>query len=208
MRWLSWRSRRHEARWRARLQRKGVEVGEGARLPMGSRLVDGARIGAHTRFRGPVVMRGQGDVVIGNFCAIGEELRILSSNHDLRLANVQIDLQRRLGSSALVERRGPVTIGSNAWIGDRVTVLPGVEIGVGAAIGAASVVSRDVAPFAVVAGTPARFIRPRFSEPVVELLLELSWWDWPLDRVLRNRRFFELDLTETDPDEIRRSIVE
>ncbi len=71
----------------------------------------------------------------------------------------------------------PVTIGNDVWIGVRVIILGGVKIGNGAVIGAGSVVTRDVPPYAVVAGAPARLIRYRFEEPVIRRLEELQWWN-------------------------------
>lgn len=72
-----------------------------------------------------------------------------------------------------------VTIGPDAWIGRAAIVLPGRSIGAGAIVGAGAVVTKDVAPYTIVAGNPARPIRRRFSEDVAERLMRLSWWDWP-----------------------------
>jgi len=71
-------------------------------------------------------------------------------------------------------------IGAEAWI------LPGVTIGPGAIIAARAVVSRDVAPYAVVAGNPARQVRQRFDDATVAELLDIGWWDWPAARISRN----------------------
>ena len=75
--------------------------------------------------------------------------------------------------------KGPVIIGNDVWIGRDALILSGVTIGDGAVIGARSVVSKDVPPYAIVAGNPARFIRKRFDDATIERLLELKWWDWP-----------------------------
>jgi virginiamycin A acetyltransferase len=77
------------------------------------------------------------------------------------------------------ERRGDTVLGNDVWLGHRATVLPGVHIGDGAVVGAASVVSADVPPYTIVAGNPARVIRPRFTEPEIERLRRIAWWDWP-----------------------------
>jgi carbonic anhydrase/acetyltransferase-like protein (isoleucine patch superfamily) len=74
-------------------------------------------------------------------------------------------------------------LGHDVWIGHGAVVLPGVKIGIGAAIGAGAVVSKDVPPFAVVAGVPAKVIRFRFDENVRAGLLELAWWDWSRERL-------------------------
>jgi virginiamycin A acetyltransferase len=77
-------------------------------------------------------------------------------------------------------------IGNDVWLGRGATVLPGVSIGDGAVIAAHSVVTKDVAPYAVVAGNPARQVRTRFAEEDVALLLSVRWWDWPIDLVTQH----------------------
>jgi acetyltransferase-like isoleucine patch superfamily enzyme len=90
---------------------------------------------------------------------------------------------------------GSIEIGSDVWIGEGSIIFSGVTIGHGAVIGTRSLVNRDVPPYAVVAGTPARVIRLRFPEDVVERLLALCWWDWG-DAELRARlpAFFMRDI--------------
>jgi acetyltransferase-like isoleucine patch superfamily enzyme len=75
--------------------------------------------------------------------------------------------------------KGDVLIGNDVWIGYGVTILSGISIGNGAVIGARSVVTRDVEPFSIVAGNPARFIRKRFTDEEISLLQKIAWWKWP-----------------------------
>jgi hypothetical protein len=84
----------------------------------------------------------------------------------------------------------PPTIGSDVWIGSNVTVLQGVTVGHGAVIAAGAVVTKDVPPYAIVGGVPAKVIRYRFAPEVVRELLELRWWEWPLERILEARDVF------------------
>lgn len=80
--------------------------------------------------------------------------------------------------------KGNVVIGNDVWIGTEALILSGVTIGDGAVIGARSVVTRDVPPYAVVAGNPARFVKYRFEEIVIERLLALKWWNWEPRQVI------------------------
>ena len=78
------------------------------------------------------------------------------------------------------DRRGDrVIVGNDVWIGHVAILLPGVTVGDGAVIGAGAVVSRDVAPYTIVGGVPARPIRKRFDDAVAESLRRIAWWDWP-----------------------------
>jgi maltose O-acetyltransferase len=126
-------------------------------------LADGSGVQMHCRFlHGPGVQLGERSVLnhgclldgrrhpirIGRDVSIGPEAALLTLGHDPR-------------SPSFVDRGGPVTIGDHAWIGFRAIVLPGVSIGEGAVVGAGAVVSRDVPPFTIVAGNPARPIGSR-----------------------------------------------
>ena len=82
--------------------------------------------------------------------------------------------------------RGDTVIGPDVWIGDDALILPGVTIGTGAIVAARAVVTRDVPPYAIVAGNPARVVRTRFEDAVVERLLAVAWWDWDAAKVTRN----------------------
>lgn len=83
------------------------------------------------------------------------------------------------------QSRGPINIGSDVWIGREAMILSGVTVGHGAVIGARAVVSRDVRPYAVVVGSPAREVRRRFTDAQVQALLEIEWWTWPNEELLR-----------------------
>ena len=82
--------------------------------------------------------------------------------------------------------KGAVVIGNDVWIGQNALILSGVTIGDGAVIGAGCVVSKDVEPYAIVVGNPQRVIRKRFNDEEIAKLLELKWWDWPIERIKEN----------------------
>ena len=78
---------------------------------------------------------------------------------------------------------GDTVVGNDVWIGTEAMIMPGVRIGHGAVIGSRAVVTRDVEPYTMVAGNPARPIRKRFADEEIAMLLEMAWWDWPLERI-------------------------
>ena len=83
------------------------------------------------------------------------------------------------------DNRGDIIIGNDVWIGYEAVILSGVTIGDGAIVAARAVVTRDVPPYAIVGGVPAKPIRQRFSNPDIAQLLELRWWDWPKEKIAR-----------------------
>jgi hypothetical protein len=153
------------------------------------------------------IVRG-GNVVwstIGKFCSIAEGARINPGNHATWRA-AQHHFTYRAAQFGLGEddveffqwrRDHWVTIGHDVWIGHGATILPGVSIGTGAVVGAGAVVSKDVAPFTIVGGVPAKPIRERFPRAVQEGLLALAWWDWEHERLAAALQDFrELDAAD------------
>ncbi|HIU31188.1 MAG TPA: CatB-related O-acetyltransferase [Candidatus Caccousia avistercoris] len=86
------------------------------------------------------------------------------------------------------DRRGDIFVGSDVWIGYEAVIMAGVTVGDGAVVGARALVTRDVPPYAVVGGVPARVIRKRFPEETVKKLLALQWWNWPEEKIKRHIR--------------------
>lgn len=128
---------------------------------------------------------------MGRYCSVADKVEILlGGNHRLdwattypftALPGLWPTARGLEGSHA---SKGDVTIGPDVWLGSACTILSGVTVGPGAVIAARAVVSRDVPPYAVAAGNPARVIRIRFPEEVVSALLEAAWWDLPRDEVV------------------------
>ena len=81
------------------------------------------------------------------------------------------------------DNKGDIVIGNDVWIGYEAVILSGVTIGDGAVIGTRAVVTKDVPPYAIVGGVPAKLIRKRFDEDVISRLVELRWWDWDKERI-------------------------
>jgi virginiamycin A acetyltransferase len=100
--------------------------------------------------------------------------------------------------------KGDTVVGDDVWIGMEALVMPGVTIGPGAIVAARSVVARDVPPYAIVAGNPARVVRLRFPEAVIDELLAIAWWNWPVEKVTRNLKA----IMGADLDALRRAAEE
>ncbi len=184
-------------------ERQGLSMGKGVCVPGGSLIESETEIGDYTKIDGPIVIKGNERVEIGKYCAIGDDVRVISTNHQVHHANVQLTLHNRHGFECLIESRGPVILGNALWIGDRVTILPGVRVGDGAVIGASGVVTKNVPPFAIAVGVPARVIKKRFPDTIIDELMRIGWWDWSIDRIHRNRRFFEADLRSISVEALR-----
>jgi acetyltransferase-like isoleucine patch superfamily enzyme len=150
-----------------------------------------ATCGRESYHNGNFAIRGRGKVTVGNFCALGAEVKLILSNHNYHFPSIQYSLYNRLFGEVPYEKKpGRIDIGHDVWIGDNVIVLPNVRIGNGACIGAGAVVTRDVPDFAIAAGNPARILKYRFSEQQIEKLNEIKWWLWDDAEILRNRAFF------------------
>ena len=129
---------------------------------------------------------------IGKFANIAANVRINATNHPLTRPTLHHFTYRAgdywadagTDTEFFAQRRARyVTIGHDTWIGHGATILPGVTIGNGAVVGAGAVVSKDVEPYMIVGGVPAKTIRPRFSDKIAERYERLAWWDWDHARI-------------------------
>ncbi|MDR2578064.1 MAG: CatB-related O-acetyltransferase [Chitinispirillales bacterium] len=129
-------------------------------------------------------------LIIGKFCQIaaGVEFVMNGANHKMNCASTfpfYIFEGWRQNVPPLSEMRckGDTVIGNDVWIGQNAVILPGVHIGDGAIIGLNSVVGSDVEPYSIVAGNPAKLVRKRFDDELIELLLAFKWWDRSIDEI-------------------------
>ena len=165
------------------------------------------QIGRGTVINGTITIHGKGCVTIGRYCAIGSELRIITSNHKICYPNIQIHLQRRMGFTDNSGDPQNVNIGSASWIGDRVTFTPGSSVGVGCIVGAGSVVTKSFPDFSIIAGNPAKILRKRFNDSIAAQLVKIRWWDWPEERIKNNKLFFNTNLaTLTEKNDLYKLI--
>lgn len=125
-------------------------------------------------------------LIIGKFCSIASGTKFIMGSANHRLGSVTTYPFNVFGGSwqentpdhmSQLPFKGDIVIGNDVWIGRESIIMPGVKIGAGAIIAAYSVVTKDVEPYSVVGGNPARFIKKRFNDELIELLLEFKWWD-------------------------------
>ena len=131
-------------------------------------------------------------LVIGKFCSIacGAKFIFNSANHTLSSLSTypfpiffeEWELDRKDVANAW-DNKGNIVIGNDVWIGYEAVIFAGVTIGDGAIIGTRAVVTKDVSPYTIVGGVPAKLIRKRFSENVINTLLEIKWWDWSREKI-------------------------
>ena len=149
-------------------------------------------IGFGTRINGRIVIKGAADVTIGRYCAVGHDIKIITSNHDYKHINLQFDLQKKIGASIPHLNCEGIEMGHNVWVGDSVIILPDVKIGNGAVVGAGSIVTKDIPPYAIAAGNPAQIIKFRFTQKTQKELEKLRWWEWPLEEMRKNSEIFSV----------------
>jgi virginiamycin A acetyltransferase len=133
-------------------------------------------------------------LIIGKFCALARGIKFIMNGANHRLDGFSTYPFYIFGNgweAATPEPgdlpyKGDTVIGNDVWIGYEAVVMPGVTVGDGAIIAAKSVVVGDVPPYAIVGGNPAKLIRQRFGDEVVEALLAIAWWDWDIGKITRN----------------------
>lgn len=136
-------------------------------------------------------------LLTGNFTSVGKGVYfIIDMTHDFNSVYMGVMPEygavgnNPIGNGKLLERvprKGSIIIGNDVWIGDKVTILSGIRIGDGAVIGAGAVVTKDVPPYAIVGGNPAKVIKYRFSEDVIAKMRRIAWWNWSFD-MLKERK--------------------
>lgn len=132
-------------------------------------------------------------LIIGKFCMIASDVTFImnGANHlSDAISTYPFAIFGGAWSDAMDGKQYPfkrdTTVGNDVWIGYGATIMPGVHIGDGAIIATKAVVTKDVAPYSIVGGNPAKEIRKRFSPEKIEKLLQIRWWDWPIEKLTKN----------------------
>jgi acetyltransferase-like isoleucine patch superfamily enzyme len=155
------------------------------------------KVGRHTYGHEQITVRHWGEpaeLTIGSFCSIADRIVVLlGGNHRADWVTTYPfpafpdRWETARGIAGVPTSNGDVTIGNDVWIGSNATIMSGVTVGDGAVIGTDSCVTRDVSPYAIVGGNPAKLLRHRFDAATVERLLTLRWWNWSDERIAANR---------------------
>ena len=133
-------------------------------------------------------------LIIGKFCALARGVKFIMNGANHKMSGISTypfaifgnGWEAAMPQPGELPFKGDTVIGNDVWIGYDCLIMPGVRIGDGAIIAARSVVTADVPAYTVVGGNPARRIKDRFAPAVVDRLLALAWWDWPIEKITRH----------------------
>lgn len=133
-------------------------------------------------------------LIIGKFCAIAKGVEFVMNGANHRMSSISTypfnifahGWEKCTPKLEDLPLKGNTIVGNDVWIGQNVTILPGVHIGDGAVIGANSIVASDIPPYTIAAGNPCRVIRPRFKAELIDYLLRLQWWNWSAEKIFEN----------------------
>jgi len=142
-------------------------------------------MGAHSYWVKPIDPEyNRSSVYIGKYCSIANRV-IMDCGMQLHTNRVTTSALNFHFNGTLVDgfSKGDIHIGNDVWVGEGVLIMSGVRIADGAVVAARAVVTKDVPPYAVVGGVPARVLKYRFQPEVIQRLLKLKWWDWPDEKV-------------------------
>lgn len=139
-----------------------------------------------------------GDIVVGKYCQIGANVAIHTTNHPTAYLSTYINKNLFNGELKELKETKKVIVGNDVWIGHNVIIVGNVTVGNGAVLAAGSVVTKDVPPYTIVAGVPAKQIRKRFSDKVIQEIEALQWWDKSEAELEKIKPLFFKDFTNRE----------
>jgi virginiamycin A acetyltransferase len=191
-----------ETKQNALLSALGIYIGNGSNF-VGNEIY----LGPYTRINSISVHAETTPIIIRGHCTMGNDIRIIGVNHDINTPAFQVPDDSPKGLQVFWRSKGSIEIGYNVWIGERAFIMPGVKIGDGAVIGGGAIVTKDVPPYGIAVGSPARTVKKRFTEHIISQLQEIRWWDWTKEKMIRNSFFFSLDLTKIPDLDLHKVIL-
>jgi len=176
----------------------GVEVGEGTIIRSGCKILQNVKIGSYTYINENTIIDFNCKS-IGNYCSISHGVKIGMGPHPLHFISTSPIFYEPYRGYVKEQKynefedKGYTIIGNDVLIGANAIILAGVNIGDGAVIGAGSVVAKDVPPYAIVAGNPAKIIRYRFNKKIIDFLLKSKWWLRKPEEVIKNFDIYNIN---------------
>lgn len=174
-------------------------------------------VGDYSYDNGVVIIRfsNKGSIKVGKYCSIAKDVVFLVESGQHKLTNVttsplharlyKINDEVKIGSKSqkrykwdqeLAQSKGPIIIKNDVWIGTRAIIQSGVTIENGAVVLPNSIVTKNIPPYAIYSGVPAKLVRYRFSEDEIHILEQIAWWDWPVEKIKENLSLFYGDISE------------
>jgi virginiamycin A acetyltransferase len=139
-----------------------------------------------------------GNITIGKYCQLGVDVAIHATNHPIHHLTTYINSNLFDGELKQFKEENTITIGHDVWLGHNVIIVGNVTIGNGAILAAGSVVTKDVEPYSIVAGVPAKPLKKRFSEKVISEIEELQWWNLPEAELAKIKPLFFKNLEDAN----------
>ncbi len=132
-------------------------------------------------------------LIIGKFCMIASDVKFIMNGGNHLTESISAypfaifgnDWQNAMDGKNY-PTKGDTIIGNDVWLGHNVTIMPGIKIGDGAIIATNTTVTKDVSPYSIIGGNPGKVIKKRFSEENIELLLQIKWWNWEIEKITEN----------------------
>lgn len=179
---------------RATLEKNLISCAEGVEILPGARIVGKVMLGRYSYFSFGVEAYASEEypISIGHFVSIATGVCLISSHHHHSETIANFPLQERVFGQNDMPNGASIVIGSDVWIGAKAVILPGVTIGDGAIIGAGAIVTSGttIKPYEVWVGNPAKKIKDRFPAEAMERMRMMSWWEWDIDEIKKNKDMF------------------
>lgn len=136
-----------------------------------------------------------GNITIGKYCQIGADVAIHTTNHPISYMSTYINSNLFNGELKKLKQTNTVIIGNDVWIGHNVIIVGNVTVGDGAILAAGAVITKDILPFSIVGGVPAKTIKKRFSDSIIKEIEDLKWWDLSEEELQKVKPMFFKDFT-------------
>lgn len=186
-----------------------VEIDEGTKIFGGVVLHTNSKIsiGRYNSINGPNTSLYSAiyPITIGSFCSIARDVTFQEYNHNFKHISTNLILGNQFENFDFkkdILSDGGIILGNDVWIGAKATILSGTTIGDGCVVGANSVVKGNFPPYSIIVGSPARVIKSRFEPEIATKLLDIKWWNWPIEKIKDNAHYFQTDINVSIIEEL------